>query len=260
LRIIFLDYKKSVRPLVMENITTDCLYKLKIKDIENLRIRRGNRLFSLKKFFKIEEEKEDYNNLIEDFKLVLRNSDISLKWLGFKMSGGTFKVEGDAGMHLGAKMTGGEIIVEGDVDNWCGAEIEGGQINIKNNAGDFLGSNYIGNMIGMIGGKIIVNGSAGDFVGARLSGGIINIKGDVGNFLGYYMLKGEITVEGYYGEPIGARMKGGIIKLLKPLEKTPMGFKFLRKIEQDNGIYEKSFSIYMGDLVESGKGEILIKN
>jgi len=260
LRKITLTYIGSRKPIVAKMITPDYLWNLSQREIEEIHLRKGNRLIPLKQFFRVDAEEYAPNHSLNSLSLEIENSDKTLKWVGSRMSGGILTINGDVGEHLGSQITGGKIIVNGDVGNWCAAEMKNGEIIVNGSVGDFVGSNYIGSKHGMTGGQILVNGNAGDFVGARLLNGIILIEGDAGMFLGYYMRGGKIIVKGKCSEMFGARMKGGIIELHSSPHKITIGLVTREKAEPLEISVDKGDLILEGDKSENGKGIVIIKS
>lgn len=255
MRKIILTFYGSGKPLIIDKVTPNEFHLRNLEELKDLPIRRGNRTYRLSRFFKVEEEGQAYG--LSDIIIIVEGSDSRLVRLGEAMEGGSMIINGDAGMHLGASMIGGEIKVNGNVDNWCGAEMKGGAITVNGDAESFLGSNYIGNVEGMSGGIIKVKGSVKDFAGVRLNGGEIVIEGSCGDFLGYYMKNGKITVKGKCGVEIGSRMRGGVINIFSKAV-VGLGFihdKTVKELFEDK---EYELSVFRGDMLEDGEGEIRI--
>ncbi|MGL4463062.1 MAG: formylmethanofuran dehydrogenase subunit C [Planctomycetia bacterium] len=210
-----------------------------------------------------------------------------VKRLGARMASGRLIVESSVGMHAGAGMTGGELIVHGGVDDWAGAEMTGGRLVVQGDAGGGLGGVYPGGTIGMRGGEILVDGSAGDEVGAALSRGLIAVGGRCGAYAGLGMLSGTLLLFGSVGATCGLGMKRGSIALLAADSDEPQpsylpptfayscryGAEFvqmyLRTIagrgfapakEAVANLGGGKFRRYCGDLVEFGKGELLVRD
>ena len=214
----------------------------------------------------------------EDQQIIWQGDCSRVKYIGAQLTGGTVRVEGDAGMHLGAEMTGGEIIVDGNVDDWAGAEMKGGRIRIHGNAGHCLGAVYRGGTRGMAGGEILVDGNAGDEIGHTMRRGLIAVAGKAGDAVGYRMIAGSIFLFGETGIRIGAAMKRGTIGLFGSASAPPMlpsfryacqyrpvflqlYFAHLRSLGflVPEECLAADYRRYSGDFLELGKGEILVR-
>ncbi len=206
-------------PLDLKSVSPDTLAGKTLDKIKKIKIWRGNRRFTLGKFFEVtgKTDKTSDKTVIE-----VAGSIPQVRHLGQDMTAGTIIVKGDAGMHLGARMTGGTIGVKGNADHWLGAEMSGGTIRVAGNVGDKAASSYLGSKYGMNGGSLHVKGNAGHEIGMGMRRGIIVVDGDTGSYTGTRMLAGTIIVRGQLGERAGAAMgyKGTIIALGKA--KPPM--------------------------------------
>lgn len=258
-------------PVEAEVISPDILMEKSPDEMGNLPVFLGNRKFSLKELFSIEGP-PSLNILLEgDFSKV--------KKIGYGMTRGKIHIKGDVGMHTGATMKGGEIWIEGNASDWLGAEMIGGLIRVNGNVGNFPGATYWGGKFGMNRGTILIFGNAGNEVGKKMRRGLIAIKGTSGDFVGGGMIGGTIFVFSEVGLRPGGEMKRGSIVLFQenspsPPEllptftynctynpiflrlylKTLKDFGFPVKEEYIRGNYRR----FSGDLVELGKGEILI--
>ena len=150
----------------------------------------------------------------------------------------------------------------------------GGTIRIEGNAGGQVGAAYRGSMAGMRGGTIIIGGGAGLEVGMRMKRGIIAIRGKTRDFAGLQMKGGTLVLLGGAEIRAGAWMIRGTIISLMPLRLLPtFNFAcqynpaFLRVYAnhlQGFGVaipsnpLTGSYRRYSGDSAVPGKGEILI--
>lgn len=258
-------------PVEAEAISPDLFQGKSREEIENLPVFLGNKKMALKDLFLIEGDPSAE---------ILIEGDLSrVKKIGYGMSRGRIQIKGNAGMHTGATMSGGEILVEGDAQDWLGAEMKGGLIRVKGNAGHFVGASYWGSKQGMNRGVILIEGNVGNETGKKMRRGLIAIKGKTGDFLGVGMIGGTIFVFSQIGERPGAEMKRGSIVLLQENCSGPptllpsfaydctynptflrVYFKALKELgfpvkeEYISGKYRR----FNGDIVELGKGEILI--
>lgn len=210
--------------------------------------------------------------------LVLEGDLSGVRRIGEGMAGGSILIDGGAGAHVGARMSGGTIEVRGPVGDWAGAMMRGGLIRLRRDAGDHVGSAYPGERLGMRGGVILVDESVGNGAGEFMRRGLIAVKGGAGEGLGANLIAGSILAFGTVsGDGLGAGMKRGTIALLEapttPLLPTfrhacrirPVFLALYLKQLQDWGFavtpdaFEAEFERYNGDLIASGKGEVLIR-
>lgn len=262
----------SAIPLEVDAIVLETVRAQSPGDVARTLIQHGNRDVPLGEFFHVSGSAAD------DYTLVWQGDLAKVKRIGERLSAGTVRVEGNAGMHLGAEMTGGEILVDGNVADWCGAEMHGGRIVVHGNAGHLAGAAYRGGLRGMTGGEILIHGDAGHETGYSLRRGTIAVAGCIGDFAGVRMLAGTILIGRTSGIRHGAGMKRGTIAFLD----TASGFDplptfrstgpyrpiflrlLLRQLQAagfpipagaDRAAYER----WCGDMIELGKGELLVR-
>lgn len=259
-------------PLEVDTVRLETLREQSPDDIRRTLVQQGNRQVELGDYCDVSGSASDDNELIWQ-------GDCSrIKLIGTHLAEGTIRVEGDAGMHLGAEMTGGEILVTGNTADWTGAEMHGGRIRVLGNAGHLVGSVYRGGLKGMTGGEILIHGNAGNELGHSIRRGLIAVAGRSGDAPGVAMLAGTILLFGEAGIRPGPGMKRGTIVFFQPehvpdmlptfREATTYQPVFLRiclKHLQQQGfpvpeeLFNADYQRYSGDLLESGKGEILIR-
>ncbi len=156
--------------------------------------------------------------------------------------------------------------------------MKGGLIDVSGSAGDRVGSAYRGSRRGMTDGTILVRGNAGDGVGASMRRGLVAIGGSCGDAVGFGMIAGTILVLDTCGELIGGEMRRGTITLLGPdAARLLPTFRragrfrplFLRLIVRElerlgfplpPGLSEFELSLYHGDLLSLGKGEVWLRD
>lgn len=261
----------SLVPLEAEFICPDYTRELSISEIERLAVFHGNRSEPLAEHFKVAGTPSESIRLLGDCSTV--------KWVGTTMSAGEIVVEGNIGMHLGSEMAGGKIEVRGNSGDWVGAEMKGGRIHVRGNAGHLIGAAYRGGKVGMRGGEILIEGNVGNEVGGQMRRGLIAIGGSCNDFAGVAMIAGTVLVFGSIGIRPGAGMKRGTIAILDSSEqKTELlpTFRYACDYRPDFlSLYQsrlrscdfapaksfstpKHFARYSGDLLELGKGEILV--
>lgn len=236
-------------------------------EIAALPVQHGNAQAPLGEFFAVAGDADDGHVVVE--------GDCSrVKLIGMGMRSGTITVRGNAGMHLGAEMRGGAIHVHGKAGDWVGAEMRGGLIHVHGDAGHLAGAGYRGSRLGMRGGVLLIDGKAGNEIGSGMRRGLIAVGGDTGDFTGIGLIAGSVFVFGRAGIRVGANMKRGTIALFGPPTQLLPTFRFdcvyqpvfmrlflrqlarhgfARAVQHLTGSYRR----FSGDLVASGKGEVL---
>lgn len=259
-------------PLEVDSIQMESVRMQSAGEVAQTLIYRGNKQIPLGEFFDVSGSAAD------DATIVWQGDCAKVKLIGCKLSNGTVRVEGNAGMHVGAEMTGGEIYVEGNATDWVGAEMKGGRIVVTGDAGHLVGAVYRGGRKGMRGGEILIRGSAGNEVGHTMRRGLIAVGGRVGDFAGVGMIAGSVLVFGEPGIRHGAGMKRGTIGLFGsgPIPEMLPTFRFactcqpiflqlyLRHLRSAgfpvaDDCFTMPVSRYSGDFLELGKGEILTR-
>ena len=260
---------KSAVPLEVEGITPDVTRELSLPEIEKLVMFQGNVKLPLAEFFAISGTGGDERHVWE-------GELASVHWLGTKMKAGRIDVRGSIGRHLGSEMTGGEIHVSGDASDWVGAEMHGGLIHIRGRAGHLVGSAYRGSPKGMTKGTILVAGDAGNEIGLSMRRGLIAIGGNTGDLIGMNMLAGSVFVFGTSGIRHGAGMKRGTLVFLGDSPPLLPTFRRacryrpeflgivarqlkLQGFEAPNDFATAMYDLYSGDMIEGGRGEILLR-
>lgn len=258
-------------PLEVDSIQLETVRSQSADEVATTLVQCGNRQVAIGEFFNVS------GSAAEDETLVWQGDCSKVKLIGTRLNGGRVIVEGNAGMHLGAEMRKGEIVVHGDAADWVGAEMKGGRIRIHGNAGHLVGAVYRGGRIGMTGGEIVVDGHIGHESGRSLRRGLIAAGGNIGDFAGVSMIAGTIIACGQPGLRAGAGMKRGTIAFLgtHPVDilptfrsggtlQTPMLLMLLRHLRSlgfplADELQDAVFQRYWGDLLELGKGELLVR-
>ena len=260
---------QTTAPVEIEGLTPDRVRDMPLSQIERLEIFHGNQKIPLAEMFVVRGNPSD-------LRIDLEGDTSGVHWIGAHMSAGEVHVHGSAGRHLGSKMTGGAIHVRGDAGDWVGGEIDGGRIHIRGRAGNLVGAAYRGSRHGMTGGVILVEGDAGDEIGHTMRRGWIGIGGAAGDMVGTGMLGGSIFIFGPCGIRPGAGMRRGTIGLLADNPPTllptfryacryrppvlPLMFAHLCRhgFPLSEALRVAEYDLYHGDLVEDGRGEILL--
>ena len=263
---------KTTIPLEVDQVRLETIRNQSTDEINRTEIYLGNEKCQLGDYFTVSGSASDDNELIWE------GDCEKVKLIGSKLTEGTVRVLGNAGMHLGAEMLGGEIIVDGNASDWVGAEMKGGRITVRGNSGHLVGAVYRGGHIGMTGGEIYIHGNAGNEIGHAMRRGMIVIGGESGDAAGFHMIAGSIFLFGKPGIRPGAGMKRGTICLfdtenapeLLPSFKYALTYQpdflkyFLLELKKndfpfDESCLSSSYARHNGDFLETGKGEILIR-
>ncbi len=189
-------------PVEVEGITPDRLRNKSLAEIERLEILLGNRKVPLAELFSV-------SGNLSDGRIDYQGDLSGVHYIGYGMTGGEIRVQGNAGRHLGAEMTGGTIRVDGNAGDWAGAEMHGGFIEIQGDAGDLVGAAYRGGKRGMTDGTILIGGNAGNEICAAMRRGMLAVRGSCGDAIGFNMIAGSILVFGDCGVRSGAGMSPG---------------------------------------------------
>ncbi len=256
-------------PVEVEGVTPDKISGLSALEIAHTTVFHGNEKVPLGDLFQVSGD-------ASDLQMIWEGNLAGVHWLGAKMNAGTVKVHGSAGRHLGSQMQGGTIDVSGDAGDWVGAEMRGGRIRVKGNAGHLIAAAYRGSARGMTGGSVIIDGDVGNEVGHTMRRGLLAVGGSAGDLIGFNMLAGTILVFGTTGIRHGAGMRRGTIFLGGSPGHEPLPtfraacvaqFEFLKILERslrDRGfecpvpLGSTTMTLFNGDLLEGGRGELLV--
>lgn len=262
----------SAIPLEVDAVQLETVRTQSPDDVKRTLIQRGNQQVPLGEFFDVKGSAAD------DEELIWEGDCSKVKLIGTHWKRGRIRVVGNAGMHLGAEMTGGEILVEGNAADWVGAEMHGGRIRVLGNAGHLVGAVYRGGRRGMTGGEILIHGSAGNEIGHTMRRGLIAIGGGAGDAVGFNMIAGSIFIFGENGIRPGAGMRRGTIGLfgetsppdMLPTFRLACTYRpvylrlYFRELVRSGfpvpeECFRSSYRRYLGDFLEMGKGEILVR-
>jgi formylmethanofuran dehydrogenase subunit C len=257
-------------PIEVEGVTPEVVREKSLAEVERLEIFHGNQKLALAEFFHVSGDPSDER--------IEWEGDLSgVHWIGAKMRKGLIRIEGNAGRHLGSEMAGGEIHVSGNVGDWVGGEMKHGVIHIQGDAGNQVGAAYRGSRLGMKGGAILIHGNVGDELGHTMRRGLIAVGGNAGDLVGFNMAAGAILVFGEAGIRHGAGMRRGSLGFFGPnpppmlpsfryacrLRPTivPLMFGQLRQhgFPAPDSLWGAQFDLYNGDLIEGGRGEVLLR-
>lgn len=256
-------------PVEVEGFVPQVASKLSCAAVECFEIFHGNEKRPLGDFFAV-------SGSAADGRIDFEGHLAGVHWIGKGMSCGSIYVEGNVGRHLGSEMTGGEIHVAGNADDWVGGEMHGGLIHVRGHAGHLVGSAYRGSPRGMTGGTLLIRGDVGNEVGHTMRRGLLAVGGNCGDFAGINMIAGTILVFGNCGIRTAAGMRRGTVglfgsqppKLLPTFHAAgcdqPLILKLLlRELRRldfpvDEAMFHANYRMYHGDLLATGRGEILV--
>ncbi len=130
----------------------------------------------------------------------------------------------------------------------------------------------------MTNGEILIHGSAGNEIGLTMRRGLIAVAGRVGDAAGFNMIAGSLLLFGESGIRPGAGMRRGTIGFLgdHPAPEMLPTFRracryeptflqlYLRHLRSlsfpvPEAAFNATYERWCGDLLESGKGEILVR-
>jgi formylmethanofuran dehydrogenase subunit C len=253
--------------LSLDGITPDRVGGLAASEIERLPLAQGNRRGALGDWFRVEVAGDAVD------RLVIAGGDGRLDDVGAGMAGGELVVEGNVGAGAGTAMTGGALRIAGSAGQGAALAMRGGELRIAGDAGDQLGGALPGERSGMSEGLVVLGGSAGSFVGDRMRRGFIVVAGAAGPFCAARMLAGTIVVAGGTGEQPGVAMRRGSLVALAGTAQPAPGFadcgvadptmlRLIARFLESRGLMTLADRIgplrrRVGDLAQSGKGEIL---
>jgi formylmethanofuran dehydrogenase subunit C len=255
-------------PVEVEGLLPAAIRDQPLSEIERFEIFHGNEKRPLADFFAVTGDPADG-------RIEFEGDLAGVHWIGAHMAEGAIHVAGNAGRHLGSEMTGGEIHVDGDAGDWVGGEMHGGLIHVRGRAGHLVGAAYRGSRHGMTGGSILIHGETGNEVGHTMRRGLVAVGG-CGDFVGINMIAGTILVFGPCGIRPGAGMRRGTIGLfgaeppkLLPTFRAGSRDKLLivRLVLRElarlgypvrKELLDCDYRMHHGDLVTTGRGEILV--
>jgi formylmethanofuran dehydrogenase subunit C len=194
--------------------------------------------------------------------------------IGAGATGGSIRVEGDAGDHLGLQMKGSEITVTGNAGDFAACEMKKGRIIVQGHVGDCAGAPLPGNKKGMSGGMLVVHGNAGERLADQLRRGQILVAGNAGAYAASRMVAGTVLVLGSIGEHCGHNMRRGSL-IVRQRPALPATFAdcgthtlaflpLLMASWKDAGAPFATLPVnpraerWMGDTGNGGKAEVLV--
>ncbi|MBW3600015.1 MAG: formylmethanofuran dehydrogenase subunit C, partial [Planctomycetes bacterium] len=120
-------------------------------------------------------------------------------------------------------------------------------------------------------------GDAGTEIGHSMRRGLIAVGGDAGDLAGFNMAAGAVLIFGEAGRRHGAGMRRGTLAFLGPSVPPLLpSFRYacrcrpvmlslmLRRLRETgfsvpDDLLTSSFDLYNGDLIEGGRGEVLLR-
>ena len=182
-------------------LTADALAGLSATDIASLPILVGGRTAHVGDVFDVSGA--------DSTQISFKGTTARCHRIGAGATGGSIRVEGDAGDHLGLQLKGGEITVTGNAGDFVACEMKKGRIVVHGNVGDCAGAPLPGNKKGMSGGMLVVHGNAGERLADQLRRGQILVAGNAGAYAASRMVAGTVLVLGTLGAHCGHNMRRG---------------------------------------------------
>ena len=256
---IVLELKRQPQvPVDSKTISPNVLSDKPLEEIAVLEIWEGNRQIGLGELFNI---KGDTGGPTSDFHVVVSGDTRKIRCLGYRMSSGLLKIEGDAGMYVGEEMCGGLISVDGSAGSWLGSKMRGGSIEVFGDAGDHVGAAYRGSHEGMTGGQIRIHGDCGSEAGSWMSNGTVRVEGNAGMFPGVHMCGGIILIDGNCTGRAGAGMTGGMVIIRGRMETILPSFsieQIRKRVKVREETIEGPFYVFRGDVGGARTGRIFV--
>lgn len=250
----------------LRGVTPGSLAAQSLVEIEHISVGYGNAVVPLAEFFYIAPRADEM--------LVFAADLARFDRVGWQMDGGRMIVEGAAGDYVGAAMRGGELTVQGNAGALAACEMSGGTLVIGGNVGDFAASTLPGSMDGMRGGTLVVKGNAGERFGDRMRRGSAVVFGHVGDFLASRMVAGTIAIGGRPAAHVGYGMRRGSVVFagtapdaapgfVPAIAAVPVFWQLLaRDLARHGGVFSglagRRIERRLGDLADSGKGELIV--
>jgi formylmethanofuran dehydrogenase subunit C len=256
---IVLELKRQLRvPVDSKAISPNVLSEKSLEEIAMLKVWEGNRQIGLGELFNI---KDKIGGPTSDFHVVVSGDTRKIRCLGYRMSSGFMKIEGNTGMYIGEEMCGGSVSIEGSAESWLGSKMRGGSIEVSGDAGDHVGAAYRGSREGMTGGQITIHGNCGAEAGCWMSNGTVQVEGNAGMFPGIYMRGGVILIDGNCAGRAGAGMTGGTVVIRGKMETILPSFsidEIRKRVKVGEEAIEGPFYVFRGDVGSARTGRIFV--
>ncbi len=193
------------------------------------------------------------------------------------MSSGTVHVEGNAGRHVGSEMAGGEIHVSGDAGDWVGGEMHGGLIHVHGRAGHLIGAAYRGSRRGMTGGTILIDGDVGNEIGHTMRRGLLAVGGMPAIWSASTCWQAQSWCSGRQESVTGQACIAGRSDCCRQsgptcypafVMRAAISRRCWRMLWRQLGklgfavpdeLLTRDLDLYNGDLIEGGRGEMLLR-
>ena len=236
--------------------------------LRQLPLRAGRETSPLADLFSIEGDPTDGQVEI--------TGDLSLAYgVGAGMSCGSITVEGSVGDLAGAEMRGGLLRIRGNTGDWLARQMRGGRIHVQGSIGDNAAAAPPGAARGITGGELLVEGNADRGLGRGMRRGLIAVRGSAGDDLGADLFAGTILVGGDCGVRPGVAMRRGTLIFLGAAPQLPLTFvrgnrlrpqfmgllsNHLKQAGLDILVASQpsEFELYHGDMLSTGRGEVLL--
>lgn len=257
-------------PVEVFGTSPDVLQSLSLDEVRRRKVFVGNRPVELGSLFDVEGDPSTGQQ-------VWCGDMESVSGIGYRMTAGWIRVEGNCGNWSGARMSDGTLHIAGNSGHWTGTEMCGGLIHVRGNAGNEAGAAMSGSGAGQNGGTLLIEGNAGNAAARMMRRGVLAIRGSAGNCCGYLMIAGTVVVCGQYGKNLAAEMARGTIIVSAESDKTdspafegfdcggsqtlPVAGRLIRRHLQDCGFGvdwpdSLAVEVWHGDRLRGSRGEL----
>lgn len=253
----------------LRGVTPAALCPLGHGDVARFGVTQGNHRLALGELFDIAIVARDRAAA----ELTLEGDLGRTDWIGWQMTEGLLRVEGDAGDYVACGMRGGELSVSGNAGDFAASELAGGHVTIGGNARDFVAASLPGSIDGMRGGALTILGNAGERLADRMRRGTVVVFGAAGAYTASRMVAGTLAIAGDCGEHLAYGMRRGTVLCLgrHPEAASTFGtthhdirvyWSLLRRhLAQAGGVFAQLPATvprrFVGDMAADGKGELL---
>lgn len=252
----------------LRGVTPGALANLSLAEVQRLPVGYGNARVPLAEFFTLAPHDDD---------ALVFDGDLSrFDRVGWQLSGGRLRVDGDVGHHAGGCMSAGELFVNGNAGLLAACEMAGGTFTVQGDVDDFAAGTLPGSMDGMRGGTFVVRGNAGARFGDRMRRGSAIVHGNIGDFLASRLVAGTIAVGGRPGSHVGWGMRRGSIVFANAPAALEVSGTFAPAIAEADVFWQllardlarhggpfaalpaRRIERHLGDLAVDGRGEIIM--
>lgn len=240
--IVACRHKPEAR-LDMSPITPDCA-QLGESQLARIKLQYGTEEVRLGDMFAI-------SHCATKDKLVIRDSNDKMDYLGAAVQSGNLFIEGDAGHYLGRFMRGGQIYLNGSAGAYLACAMRDGLISVAGDVDDYAAASPAGLVHGMLGGTLLIKGRAGHRLGERMRRGTIMVRGTIGDYCAARMVAGTIVALSAVGKNPAFMMRRGTLLVKRSSAEIETPFF------ADCGYHEFSFLPLLFNYLSEASGQPL---